>query len=67
MATILAFDVTNFKSFESTKAWIAEVLQEVSSGHMIFLVGLKADLEVMCYFFRFLTITTDSGFYNSIK
>ena len=46
MATILAFDVTNFSSFENTKSWISEVRQEVNPGHKVFLVGLKADLTV---------------------
>lgn len=46
MATILAFDVTNYTSFENTKGWMAEVRQEVTPGHKVFLVGLKADLPV---------------------
>ncbi|ELR19123.1 RAB36 member RAS oncogene family protein [Acanthamoeba castellanii str. Neff] len=42
--SILAFDLSSKESFDNTRAWLEEVLREVTPGHKVFLVGLKDDL-----------------------
>eukprot|EP01119_Soliformovum_irregulare_P020989 TRINITY_DN6879_c0_g1_i2.p1 TRINITY_DN6879_c0_g1~~TRINITY_DN6879_c0_g1_i2.p1 ORF type:complete len:257 (-),score=46.91 TRINITY_DN6879_c0_g1_i2:494-1264(-) len=44
---ILAFDLGDPRSFESTKQWLEEVKKENRGEFVIFQVGLKSDLEHM--------------------
>jgi len=43
-AVILAFDLGNPETLESTREWLEEVKRENSAGLLIFLVGTKSDM-----------------------
>jgi small GTP-binding protein len=45
MATILAFDLSNHESFNNVSSWLQEVSSEVAEGNLLFLAGLKSDLD----------------------
>ena len=44
-AAVIAFDITNYNSFEKAKKWVNELLEKANSGIVISLCGNKVDLE----------------------
>jgi len=42
---ILAFDITNYKSFENLKLWLINIYKYGKENAVLFIVGLKNDLE----------------------